>query len=79
MSLLDGKDIIKWALKLSASAIILVHNHPSGDPMPSREDILVTQRIREGGSLLGIELLDHIIIGDNCYVSLAEQKLLKEK
>jgi DNA repair protein RadC len=47
--------------------------------MPSREDILVTQRIREGGSLLGIELLDHIIIGDNCYVSLAEQKLLKEK
>ena len=59
--------------------IILLHNHPSGDPMPSREDILVTQRIREGGSLLGIELLDHIIIGDNCYVSLAEQKLLKEK
>ena len=51
----------------------------TGDPMPSREDILVTQRIREGGSLLGIELLDHIIIGDNCYVSLAEQKLLKEK
>ena len=77
--ILDGKDIIKWALKLSASAIILVHNHPSGDPMPSREDILVTQRIREGGSLLGIELLYHIIIGDNCYVSLAEQKLLKEK
>ncbi len=46
--------------------------------MPSREDILVTQRIREGGSLLGIELLDHIIIGDNCYVSLAEQKRLRK-
>ena len=67
------------ALQKNAVYIILLHNHPSGDPMPSREDILVTQRIREGGSLLGIELLDHIIIGDNCYVSLAEQKLLKEK
>ena len=58
------------ALQKNAVYIILLHNHPSGDPMPSREDILVTQRIREGGSLLGIELLDHIIIGDNCYVSL---------
>ena len=73
------RELFIEALQKNAVYIILLHNHPSGDPMPSREDILVTQRIREGGSLLGIELLDHIIIGDNCYVSLAEQKLLKEK
>mgnify|MGYP000836612312 CR=1 FL=1 len=78
-SLVTPREIFMEALRRHAVSLILIHNHPSGDPMPSREDILVTQRIREGGSLLGIELLDHIIIGDNCYVSLAEQKLLKEK
>ena len=79
MSVISPRELFIEALQKNAVYIILLHNHPSGDPMPSREDILVTQRIREGGSLLGIELLDHIIIGDNCYVSLAEQKLLKEK
>lgn len=79
MSVISPRELYIEALQKNAVYIILLHNHPSGDPMPSREDILVTQRIREGGSLLGIELLDHIIIGDNCYVSLAEQKLLKEK
>ena len=79
MSVISPRELFIEALQRNAVYIILLHNHPSGDPMPSREDILVTQRIREGGSLLGIELLDHIIIGDNCYVSLAEQKLLKEK
>ena len=79
MSVISPRELFIEALQNNAVYIILLHNHPSGDPMPSREDILVTQRIREGGSLLGIELLDHIIIGDNCYVSLAEQKLLKEK
>ena len=79
MSGISPRELFIEALQQNAVYIILLHNHPSGDPMPSREDILVTQRIREGGSLLGIELLDHIIIGDNCYVSLAEQKLLKEK
>ena len=78
-AILKPRDALAEAIKIGAPKIVIVHNHPSGDPMPSREDILVTQRIREGGSLLGIELLDHIIIGDNCYVSLAEQKLLKEK
>ena len=78
-SLITPRELFIEALQKNAVSIIILHNHPSGDPMPSREDILVTQRIREGGSLLGIELLDHIIIGDNCYVSLAEQKLLKEK
>ena len=79
MSVISPRELFIEALQKNAVYIILLHNHPSGDPMPSREDILVTQRIREGGSLLGIELLDHLIIGDNCYVSLAEQKLLKEK
>ena len=79
MSVISPRELFIEALQKNAVYIILLHNHPSGDPMPSREDILVTQRIREGGSLLGIELLDHIIIGDNCYVSLAEQKLLKKK
>ena len=79
MSVISPRELFIEALQKNTVYIILLHNHPSDDPMPSREDILVTQRIREGGSLLGIELLDHIIIGDNCYVSLAEQKLLKEK
>ena len=77
MSLLDGKDIIKWALKLSASAIILVHNHPSGDPTPSREDMLTTKRILDAGALIGIDLLDHIIIGNHCYMSFREEGLLE--
>ena len=50
--------------------LFFLHNHPSGDPTPSKEDLLTTRRIREAGALIGIELLDHIIIGDNCYFSL---------
>ena len=65
MSLLDGKDIIKWALKLSASAIILVHNHPSGDPTPSVEDVMLTRDMYRAGLLLGIVLIDHVVIGYN--------------
>ena len=75
MSLLDGKDIIKWALKLSASAIILVHNHPSGDPTPSPDDLQITARIYQAGELLGIHLLDHIVIGDQRYCSFREEGL----
>ena len=52
-----------------------MHNHPSGDPTPSREDILITKRLIETGKLIGIELLDHIILGDNLYVSLKESGL----
>ena len=53
--------------------LFLIHNHPSGDPTPSNEDFMVTRRIRDCGKLLGIELLDHIIIGDQTYVSFNEQ------
>ncbi len=70
------REVFKHAIKLSSAAIILVHNHPSGDPTPSREDLEVTKRLAEGGKLLGIEVLDHIIIGDKQYASLKEKGVL---
>jgi DNA repair protein RadC len=56
--------------------VILVHNHPSGDPSPSREDREISRRLKEAGEILGIRVLDHIIIGDGAYVSFVEQGLL---
>lgn len=76
MSVLSPRELFVEALQKNAVYIILLHNHPSGDPTPSKDDILVTRRIQEAGQLLGIELLDHIIIGDNCYVSLAAEGML---
>lgn len=73
MSIISPRELFIEALQKGAVYIILLHNHPSGDPSPSKDDILISKRIKEAGILLGIELLDHIIIGDNCYVSLAEQ------
>src|SRR5665647_658052 len=58
------------------SAIICVHNHPTGDPAPSHEDIAITQRLFEAGEIIGIKLFDHIIIGDGEYLSFVERKLL---
>lgn len=75
-SLLTPRELFIEALQKNAVSIILLHNHPSGDPTPSREDLLITKRIKEAGSLIGIELLDHIIIGNNCYISFAEQELI---
>ena len=72
-SIVHPREVFKEALRRSAAAVICVHNHPSGDPTPSREDIEVTQRLAECGKLLGIDLLDHIIIGDNAFKSLKEQ------
>ena len=62
-----------------AVGILLVHNHPSGDPTPSQADLDVTQRIAEAGELLGIPLLDHIIIGDCKYLSFRQQGFLNVK
>ena len=67
------------ALQKNAVSIVLLHNHPSGDPTPSKEDLLATRRIREAGALIGIELLDHIIIGDNCYFSLREKGFFSQE
>lgn len=75
-SLVSPRELFIEALQKNAVSIILLHNHPSGDPTPSKEDILITKRIKEAGNLIGIELLDHIIIGNNCYTSLAEENLV---
>ena len=75
-SLVTPRELFVEALKKEAVSMILLHNHPSGDPTPSRDDILTTKRISECGLLIGIELLDHIIIGNNCHVSFQEENLL---
>lgn len=71
-SVVHPREIFKVCVKRSAAAVILAHNHPSGDPSPSEEDVEVTERIVRAGLVLGIDVLDHLIIGDNCYVSLRE-------
>ena len=75
-SIVAPREIFIHALKEGATNIILIHNHPSGDTTPSNEDIATTKRVKEAGSLIGIKLIDHIIIGDNNYVSLKEKDLL---
>lgn len=75
-SIVHPREVFKEALKRSAASIICIHNHPSGDPSPSREDIEVTKRLTECGKMLGIELLDHLIIGEQKYVSLKEKGYL---
>jgi DNA repair protein RadC len=72
-SIVHPREVFKEALRRSSASIICLHNHPSGDPSPSREDIDVTKRLYEAGRVLGIELLDHIIIGDRTFISLKEQ------
>ena len=71
-SVVHPREVFREALKYPAASIILLHNHPSGDPSPSREDIAVTQRLAKAGKILDIPVLDHVIIGDNRFVSLKE-------
>ncbi|MDK2808036.1 MAG: repair protein RadC [Clostridiales bacterium] len=75
-SLLSPREILIEALRYQAIHMILIHNHPSGDPEPSNADVLITKRIEEAGTLLGIKLMDHIIIGDNRYISLKKKGIL---
>lgn len=77
-SLITPREIFIEALLRQAVAVVAMHNHPSGAPTPSSEDILLTKRIKEAGSIIGVELLDHIIIGNNCYVSLREKGILEK-
>lgn len=70
------REIFYYALKHKAISILLLHNHPSGDPSPSSEDLFLTKRVTECGNLVGIPLLDHIIIGDNSYISFRESGYL---
>lgn len=72
-SIVHPREVMKPAILSNAASIIVAHNHPSGDPSPSKEDIQVTKRLGEAGKMLGIELLDHIILGENSFISLKEK------
>lgn len=75
-SIVHPREVFCEAIKNSSSSIIVCHNHPSGDPTPSQEDINITKRLYEVGKIVGIDLLDHIIIGDGIYVSLKEKGII---
>lgn len=72
-NIVHPREVFKAALMESCASVILSHNHPSGDPTPSREDIAVTEKLVEGGKLLGIDVLDHVVIGEGRYVSLKDE------
>lgn len=74
-SVVHPRELYKFVIKHNGAALIVAHNHPSGNPAPSSEDIKLTKRLNEAGEILGIELLDHIILGDGNFVSLKEEGL----
>jgi DNA repair protein RadC len=71
-ALIDPREVFKVALLANAQSIIVGHNHPSGDPEPSPNDLRLTDRLRRAGEVMGIDLLDHIVIGTNGYVSIRD-------
>jgi DNA repair protein RadC len=75
-SIVHPREVFSEAVKVGCSGMLLVHNHPSGDPEPSREDIETTQRLVNAGNILGIRVLDHVVIGDGKYISFKEQGLM---
>ncbi|HED24894.1 MAG TPA: hypothetical protein ENN91_07195, partial [Firmicutes bacterium] len=75
-SIVHPREVFAAPIRKSASSVIFFHNHPSGDPSPSEEDIALTRRLMEAGDILGIKVRDHIIIGDGCYFSFKEKGLL---
>ena len=75
-SIVHPRESFASAIKRGAAAVIFVHNHPSGDPEPSKEDIAVTKRLCRAGEILGIRVLDHVIIGDGKYRSFKESELI---
>jgi DNA repair protein RadC len=75
-SLVHPREAFKPAILANAAALVLAHNHPSGDPEPSADDLALTARLKQAGELLGIAVLDHVVIGEGRYVSLREQGLL---
>ncbi len=75
-SIVHPREVFKPAVLHNAAAIICFHNHPSGDTEPSKDDIEVTKRLVEAGKIMGIEILDHIIVGDDRYVSLKERGVM---
>jgi DNA repair protein RadC len=77
-SLIHPREAFRDAIRESAASVIFVHNHPSGDPGPSREDISITERLVDVGELIGIRVLDHVIIGDGSYTSMMEKGYIKK-
>ena len=75
-SLVTPREVFAEALKYNAVSVVLLHNHPSGDAAPSHNDIAVTDRIVQAGKILGVQVIDHIIIGDNTYTSLKEKEYM---
>lgn len=76
-AIVHPRDVFRFAIKNNAARIIAVHNHPSGNPEPSENDKTVTKRLIRSGDILGVEILDHIIVGNNSYVSLRERGLFQ--
>jgi len=77
LSIVHPREVFSLAIREAAAAVIFLHNHPSGDPQPSTEDRELTRRLVAAGELLGIQVLDHLIIGDNRYLSFADQGWLR--
>ncbi len=75
-TLVHPREVFRGAIRSGANAILVAHNHPSGDPEPSWEDISITKRLREVGDIVGIPLIDHMVIGEKAYVSMKERKIL---
>jgi DNA repair protein RadC len=75
-SMVHPREAFKLAVLHNAAAIICFHNHPSGDPEPSRDDMVITERLKNAGKILGISVFDHIIVGDGRYVSLKERGVM---
>ncbi len=75
-SIVHPREVFRNAVKKGAAAIIVIHNHPSGNPTPSQNDLDITRRLEEAGQLLGIPVLDHLIIGDGIFISLKEKMLM---
>ncbi|MGC5776631.1 DNA repair protein RadC [Paenibacillus pabuli] len=75
-SLVHPRETFKLAILANSAAIVACHNHPSGDPNPSSQDVELTERLRDSGCLLGIELLDHIILGNESFISMKEKALM---
>ncbi|MCL1982117.1 MAG: DNA repair protein RadC [Clostridiales bacterium] len=76
-TVIHPREVFLPAIKRSAATVAFVHNHPSGDPTPSSEDIAVTKKLVDAGTILGIQVVDHVVIGDGKYVSFREEQLIQ--
>ena len=75
-NLVHPRDVFEPALKYSAASVMVAHNHPSGDPKPSEDDLEITKRLTDAGKMMGVEVLDHVIVAKNSHFSFKEEKLL---